>query len=100
MFMYHLLNDSLQKPNPEETRQYAAVPSGVTRDFSVDVLFLLPGCPHRSLLLRQLLRCQCHNLLVCDQPHLALCTLSLHRRRLLPRKQQGGHSENDDLIYG
>ncbi|KAL3220846.1 hypothetical protein MRX96_005283 [Rhipicephalus microplus] len=58
------------------------------------------GLPHLSLLLRQLLRCQCHSLLVCNQPHLVLCSLSLCRRRLLARKQQSGRSENDDLLHG
>ncbi|KAL3192774.1 hypothetical protein MRX96_058716 [Rhipicephalus microplus] len=62
--------------------------------------FLLPGRPHRSLLLRQLLLCQCHDLLVCNQLQVVLCGPSLCRSRLLLRKQQGGHSENNDLFYG
>ncbi|KAL3254475.1 hypothetical protein MRX96_054175 [Rhipicephalus microplus] len=61
--------------------------------------FLLPGCPHRSLLLRQLLRYQCHYILVCNKSHLVLCSLSLCWRGLLPRKQQGGRSENDDFLH-
>ncbi|KAL3182515.1 hypothetical protein MRX96_007198 [Rhipicephalus microplus] len=62
--------------------------------------FLLPGCPHRSLLLHQQLRYQCYNLLACNQPHLVLCSLSLCRRRLLPRKRQGGHSETTTSSIG
>ncbi|KAL3220848.1 hypothetical protein MRX96_005285 [Rhipicephalus microplus] len=58
------------------------------------------GLPHLSILLRKLLRCQCHNLLVCNQLHLVLCSLSLCRRRLLPRKQQSGRRKNDNLLHG
>ncbi|KAL1472311.1 hypothetical protein MTO96_039427 [Rhipicephalus appendiculatus] len=54
---------------------------------------LLPGWPHRSLLLSQLLRCKCHNLLACIQLQLVMCSLSQCQRRLLPLKQPGGRSE-------
>ncbi|KAL1480489.1 hypothetical protein MTO96_050982 [Rhipicephalus appendiculatus] len=54
---------------------------------------------HFALLLSQLLRCQCHNILPCTKLHPVMCSLSLCRRSQLPVNQPGDRSENGDLMH-